>query len=81
MKKVISALQRGQSVAVHCRQSIGRSGMFTCAVLVALGLPVENAIATASEARGLTVPETPQQRMWLEAHACIFAVSFAVDNH
>jgi protein-tyrosine phosphatase len=75
IKKVISALQRGQSVAVHCRQSIGRSGMFTCAVLVALGLPVEKAIATASEARGLAVPETPQQRMWLVAHAYMFARS------
>ena len=67
--KVLQALQRRRSVAVHCRQSIGRSGMFTCATLVALGFPIDKAIATASRARGLPVPETPQQRLWLERNA------------
>jgi protein-tyrosine phosphatase len=66
---VIQELQRGRSVGVHCRQSIGRSGLFTCAVLVALGLPLEKAIATASDARGLAVPETLEQRKWLKANA------------
>src|SRR5262249_10381855 len=66
VKNVISALHAGQSVAVHCRQGIGRSGLFTCSILVGLGLPLEKAIAITSAARGLPVPETADQRGWLE---------------
>jgi protein-tyrosine phosphatase len=79
MAKVLQALKRRRSVAVHCRQSIGRSGMFTCATLVALGFPLDKAIATASRARGVSVPETPQQLMWLEQHAQRFGRPRAVD--
>jgi protein-tyrosine phosphatase len=69
VRKVVAALQQGQSVAVHCRMSIGRSAMLTCASLVALGFPIDKAISTVSRARGLKVPETPQQRQWLEQNA------------
>jgi hypothetical protein len=65
----VRTLSQGQSVAVHCRQSIGRSGLFTCAVLVAMGMPLEKAVTTASEARGVPVPESPEQRTWLTANA------------
>ena len=73
VSKVLVALQHGQSVAVHCRQSIGRSGMFTCATLVALGFPLDKALATVSRARGTAVPETPGQRAWLEQNAVKFS--------
>jgi hypothetical protein len=43
--------------------------MLTCATLVALGFPIDVAISTVSRARGLKVPETPQQRQWLEQNA------------
>ena len=66
---VVRTLLRDQSVAVHCRQSIGRSGLFTCAVLVAMGVPLEKAVTTTSEARGVPVPESPEQRTWLTANA------------
>jgi protein-tyrosine phosphatase len=69
IKRVVAALQAGQSVAVHCRQGIGRSGLFTCSVLVGLGSPLDKAIARTSAARGVSVPETADQRRWLEAHA------------
>ena len=69
VRKVVAALQLGHSVAVHCRMSIGRSGMLTCATLVALGFPIDDAISTVSRARGLEVPGPPQQRQWLEQNA------------
>jgi protein-tyrosine phosphatase len=58
-------LARGMNVAIHCRQGIGRSGMIAAAVLTASGLSPELALNRVSEARGLTVPETEQQRAWL----------------
>ena len=67
------ALARGISVAVHCRQSIGRSGLFTCSVLLALGVPLDEAIGAVSTARGVAVPETAEQRRWLADHAASLA--------
>jgi protein-tyrosine phosphatase len=77
--RVLDAFKRRRSVAVHCRQSIGRSAMFTCATLVALGFPLDKALTTTSRARGVPVPETPQQRLWLEQNAQRFGRSDAVD--
>jgi protein-tyrosine phosphatase len=65
IQTVKHALSHGRSVGVHCRQSIGRSGLFACAVLVAMGLPLEQALTMASRARGWSVPETSEQREWL----------------
>jgi hypothetical protein len=48
IRKVKHALSAGRSVGVHCRQSIGRSGLFACAVLIATGVPLEQALTTAS---------------------------------
>jgi protein-tyrosine phosphatase len=64
---VVQGLARGESAAVHCRQSIGRSGLFAAAVLIALGEPLDDACKTVSKARGFTVPQTSGQRRWLEA--------------
>jgi protein-tyrosine phosphatase len=58
-------LQQGANVAVHCRQGIGRSGMIAAAVLTATGLSPDTALNRVSEARGLPVPETDQQREWV----------------
>ena len=59
-------LAAGRNVIVHCRQGVGRSGMITAAVLVNLGAPAEQAFAIVSAARGVTVPETPDQVRWLK---------------
>jgi protein-tyrosine phosphatase len=58
-------VKAGKSVAVHCRQSIGRSGLLTCAVSVALG-SVTEAIDLVSRARGVRVPKGADQHRWLE---------------
>lgn len=71
--QAVRTLSQGRSVAVHCNQSIGRSGLFACAVLVAMGIPLEKAVTTASEARGVPVSESPEQRRWLTTNAQRFA--------
>ena len=63
--RIIDALEQGKSVAVHCRQGIGRSSVIVAAVLVAAGETPDNALRTIKESRGLEVPETEEQRRWL----------------
>jgi protein-tyrosine phosphatase len=60
------ALMAGKNVALHCRQGLGRSGLIAAAVLVASGLDPERAIETISLARGQAIPETPEQRAWIQ---------------
>ena len=66
LRSITSALESGKNVAVHCRQGVGRSGMIAAAVLMSTGSTPEAAIDTVTSARGLTVPETPEQARWLQ---------------
>jgi protein-tyrosine phosphatase len=66
LKDLTHALEQGKHVAVHCRQGVGRSGLIAAGALVASGATPEAALQTVSSARGLTVPETPEQRRWVE---------------
>jgi protein-tyrosine phosphatase len=64
---LVNELARGRHVVVHCRMGIGRSSMVAAGVLIAQGRPARDAWAAVSDARGLEVPDTPDQRRWLEA--------------
>lgn len=65
MTDIASALEQGRTVAVHCRQSIGRAGLVAAGVLIASGAAPDQAIETVSGARGLPIPETSEQREWV----------------
>jgi protein-tyrosine phosphatase len=60
-----SDLDTGKQIAIHCRQGIGRSGLIAAGVLIVSGVEPELAIRQVSAARGLSVPETLEQRAWL----------------
>jgi protein-tyrosine phosphatase len=60
------ALEKGDNVAVHCRQGVGRSGLIAAGVLRSAGIDPERAIEVVSSARGQAVPETPSQRSWVQ---------------
>ena len=62
-------LQQGRSVAVHCRQGIGRSGMMAALLLTAGGMGLESALERVSRARGIEVPETAAQYDWAKRMA------------
>lgn len=64
-----SEIQQGKKVAVHCRQGIGRSSLISAALLISSGEDVEQALKAISNARGLEVPETAEQRKWLDQFA------------
>ena len=59
------SLDEGKTVAIHCRQSIGRSGLIASGVLAASGVSPDRAIEIVSSARHLAVPETTEQLLWL----------------
>lgn len=62
-------LRNGAHVAVHCRQSVGRSGLLAVSISVACGLTLDEALEVVSAARGIPVPETEAQREWLRQNA------------
>ncbi|MGH7391571.1 MAG: dual specificity protein phosphatase family protein [Candidatus Rokuibacteriota bacterium] len=59
------ALHAGKSVALHCRQGIGRSALIAAAALISGGLNADTAIDTIRLSRGVEVPETHAQRDWI----------------
>jgi protein-tyrosine phosphatase len=63
---VAGALEDGKNVALHCRQGIGRSGLIAAGLLAYSGVSPDRAIEVVSSARGLAVPETPEQRLWVQ---------------
>jgi len=52
LRGIAAALEDGKNVAVHCRQSIGRSGLIVASLLVVSGMAVEKGIEIVSAARG-----------------------------
>ena len=59
-------LESGSNVAIHCRQGIGRSGLIASGALMIAGATPDEATHAVSVARGLSVPETKEQRQWLD---------------
>lgn len=59
---LVQRLDAGASVAVHCRQGIGRSSTLAAAVLVLEGADAADTWNRVSAARGLPVPDTNEQR-------------------
>ena len=59
----------GRSVAVHCRASIGRSSLLLAVLLTVEGFAPDDAFRRLSMARGLQVPDTPDQVRWVERFA------------
>ena len=66
INSVIDYLRKGKAVGVHCRAGIGRSSMIVGCALVRNGFSVAAAFRAIQEARGCSVPDTPEQRQWVE---------------
>jgi protein-tyrosine phosphatase len=73
LDKVAASLSAGKNVLIHCRQGIGRTGLVAACLLVKSGMSPGAAVEAASAARGMSVPETPEQRDWIERYAPAFA--------
>ena len=66
---ILEELWAGKAVAVHCRMGIGRSALIAACLLKSQGIGVDEAFAMISRARGFSVPDTEEQREWVEGFA------------
>jgi protein-tyrosine phosphatase len=66
-------LSSGKNVVIHCRQGIGRTGLVAACMLVTKGLSPGAAVEIVSAARGIPVPETEEQRRWIDHYAATLA--------
>lgn len=55
----------GNRVGVHCRACIGRSAVLAASLLIRSGVPSVQAWLQVATARGLPVPGTPAQLIWV----------------
>lgn len=67
VNSICAALKNGTNVAVHCRAGVGRSGMLTSCILIQLAVPADEAVAVVSEARGVNIPDTPEQHQFIKS--------------
>ena len=68
-------LRKGKAVGVHCRAGIGRSSMIVACALLRDGLSVDSAFRAIQDARGCSVPDTAEQRQWVERYSSRFGPS------
>lgn len=60
------SMAEGKRVGVHCRGCIGRSSVVAASLLVRSGLKNAEVWRMIASARGTSVPDTAQQRVWVE---------------
>lgn len=63
---LVSAIDKGQSIVVHCRAGIGRSSLIVAGILIKQGVHASTAIQEISKGRGRPVPETEEQAKWIK---------------
>ncbi len=66
---LVDALKGGKNVAIHCRQGIGRSAIVAAGILISSGEDSATAVNAVGAARGMAVPETNEQRRWIDDFA------------
>jgi protein-tyrosine phosphatase len=73
----LSSLRRlwrhGQAIVTHCRMGYGRAPMIAACIMVSKERGGEEAFEKLSAARGISVPETDEQRAWVQKYAKIVA--------
>jgi protein-tyrosine phosphatase len=73
LEKLERSLSGGKNVLIHCRQGVGRSGLVAACLLVKKGFSPGAAVEKVTAARGVVVPETEEQREWIDHYAAAFA--------
>jgi protein-tyrosine phosphatase len=63
------SLTQGKTIALHCRQGIGRSALIAACLLAAAGEDVNTAFRRIGDARGFAVPDTVEQEHWVAEFA------------
>ena len=69
LAKLEEQISQGKRVGVHCRASIGRSSVTTASLLIRSGVSIADVWVQIATARDCDVPDTEEQREWVERHA------------
>ena len=73
LDQITKTLKNGKNVLVHCRQGVGRTGLIATCLLIRKGMSPGAALEKVTAARGVEVPETKEQRDWIDHYAPAFA--------
>ena len=74
VEKLADLLSTGHNVGIHCRQGVGRSALLAASILAWSGVDPARAFQQIEQARGCPVPDTDEQRRWVEKFAQTTAV-------
>jgi protein-tyrosine phosphatase len=69
LRQLDGELSAGRNVVLHCRQGIGRTGLVAACLLVTKGVEPGAAVEQLSTARSVPIPETLEQRQWIDRFA------------
>ncbi|WP_372365358.1 hypothetical protein [Candidatus Uabimicrobium sp. HlEnr_7] len=64
--KLAKLIVNGHSVGVHCRSSVGRATLVVASVLILFDVTAQAALERISKSRRCEVPDTLEQRKWIE---------------
>lgn len=64
--RLAAMVRGGHRIGAHCRGCIGRSTVLIASVLIALGAAAGDSLLRVEDARGWPVPDTPEQRAWIQ---------------
>jgi protein-tyrosine phosphatase len=65
LDEIDAELHAGKHVLLHCRQGIGRTGLVAASLLILSGMNSDDALDLLAATRGITVPETAEQKRWI----------------
>ncbi|MFZ4662730.1 MAG: protein-tyrosine phosphatase family protein [Caldilineaceae bacterium] len=74
IRQLEDLLADGRHVAIHCRHGIGRSALVAAGLLVRSGIDVAAAFTRIERSRGCPVPDTSEQKNWVEKFAALTPV-------
>lgn len=63
--RLTEELRTGRGVGIHCRFGLGRSATLAVCVLTCLGMSQETSWSAVERARGMPVPDTVEQQVWV----------------
>ena len=72
VRELAALLDEGKHLAIHCRAGIGRSSLIAASTLTTYGMSADEAFAMISERRGVNVPDTQEQREWVDGFAQVY---------
>jgi protein-tyrosine phosphatase len=74
IRELVTLLDEGKSIAVHCRAGIGRASLIAASILTTYNIPAEEAFSIIEKRRGLSVPDTQEQKDWVSSFETVFSL-------